>query len=59
MYLTTFGFELCVDANLATVLYNTQQNPSEFGQTKAGYYACTFSLLSINFTLSHLSKAGL
>ncbi|VDB91647.1 unnamed protein product [Peniophora sp. CBMAI 1063] len=45
-YLTTFGFELVVDANLANVLYGLYKGPS-FDQTKAGYIASTFGLLNI------------
>lgn len=35
-YLTTFGFELAIDAYLANILYGLYKSPS-FGQTKAGY----------------------
>ena len=35
-YITTFGFELAVDATLANVLYGIYKSPT-FGQTKAGY----------------------
>jgi hypothetical protein len=35
-YTTTFGYELAIDANLATVLYTLLKSPT-FGQTKAGY----------------------
>ncbi|KAH9836835.1 major facilitator superfamily domain-containing protein [Rhodofomes roseus] len=45
-YLTTFGFELAVDANLSNVLYNMYQNKT-FGQTKAGYIAAIYGLLNI------------
>lgn len=40
MYMTTFGFELGVDANLANVLFAAHKS-SSFGQTQAGYYAGT------------------
>jgi len=45
MYLTTFGFELAVDANLANVLYAAHKSGT-FGQTKAGYYASIFGFLN-------------
>lgn len=35
-YITTFGFELAVDATLANVIYGIYKSPT-FGQTKAGY----------------------
>lgn len=35
-YMTTFGYELAIDVNLATVLYTLFKSPT-FGQTKAGY----------------------
>jgi len=35
-YLTTFGYELAVDAYLANVLLSLYRSPT-FGQTKAGY----------------------
>jgi len=35
-YMTTFGYELAIDANLANVLYTLLKSPT-FGQTKAGY----------------------
>ncbi|KAF9239852.1 major facilitator superfamily domain-containing protein [Melanogaster broomeanus] len=45
-YLTTFGYELAIDANLANVLFNLMKSPS-FGQTKAGYIAGIFGFLNI------------
>ncbi|GAA5966679.1 hypothetical protein JCM21900_005651 [Sporobolomyces salmonicolor] len=45
-YMTTFGFELAVDANLANVLYSDHKSPS-FGQLRAGYYASTFGFLNV------------
>ncbi|KDQ57288.1 hypothetical protein JAAARDRAFT_70218 [Jaapia argillacea MUCL 33604] len=45
-YLTTFGYELAIDANLANVLYALYKNKT-FGQTKAGYIASIFGLLNI------------
>ncbi|KAG1776328.1 major facilitator superfamily domain-containing protein [Suillus placidus] len=45
-YLTTFGFELAIDANLATVLYKLLKSPT-FGQTKAGYIAGIYGLLNV------------
>lgn len=45
-YLTTFGFELAVDANLSNVLYNMYQSKT-FGQTKAGYIAAIYGLLNV------------
>jgi NNP family nitrate/nitrite transporter-like MFS transporter len=44
-YLTTFGFELAIDSNLANILYAIYKSKS-FGQTKAGYIASTFGLLN-------------
>jgi NNP family nitrate/nitrite transporter-like MFS transporter len=35
-YITTFGFELGIDANLSHVIYDIYKSPN-FGQTKAGY----------------------
>jgi NNP family nitrate/nitrite transporter-like MFS transporter len=35
-YITSFGFELAVDANLANILYTIYKSKT-FGQTKAGY----------------------
>ncbi|KDE09326.1 hypothetical protein MVLG_00642 [Microbotryum lychnidis-dioicae p1A1 Lamole] len=46
MYMTTFGFELAVDANLANVLFAVHKSPS-FGQLKAGYYASIFGFLNV------------
>ncbi|KAK7682148.1 hypothetical protein QCA50_014735 [Cerrena zonata] len=45
-YLTTFGYELAIDANLANVLFGLFQSPT-FGQTKAGYVASIFGLLNV------------
>ncbi|EGN92385.1 hypothetical protein SERLA73DRAFT_191257 [Serpula lacrymans var. lacrymans S7.3] len=45
-YMTTFGFELCMDANLANVLYSLYKSPT-FGQTKAGYIAGIYGLLNV------------
>ncbi|KAH7929502.1 nitrate transporter [Leucogyrophana mollusca] len=45
-YLTTFGFELAMDANLANVLYALLKSPT-FGQTKAGYIAGIYGFLNI------------
>ena len=47
-YLTTLGFELALDANLANVLFAIYHYES-FGQTKAGYITSTFELLNILF----------
>jgi len=46
MYMSTFGFELAVDANLANVLYAAHKSGT-FGQTKAGYYASIFGFLNL------------
>ncbi|KAH8091841.1 nitrate transporter [Cristinia sonorae] len=47
-YLTTFGFELAVDANLANVLFNLfHTRNASFGQTKAGYVASIYGLLNV------------
>ncbi|KAF9239855.1 major facilitator superfamily domain-containing protein [Melanogaster broomeanus] len=45
-YLTTFGYELAIDANLANVLFNLMKSPS-FGQTKAGYIAGIYGFLNV------------
>ncbi|KAG2142480.1 major facilitator superfamily domain-containing protein [Suillus clintonianus] len=45
-YMTTFGYELAIDANLATVLYTLLKSPT-FGQTKAGYVAGIYGLLNV------------
>lgn len=42
--MTTFGFELAVDANLANVLFAVHKTAS-FGQEKAGYCTCICSSL--------------
>lgn len=44
-YLTTFGFELAIDSNLANILFAIYKSKS-FGQTKAGYITSTFGLLN-------------
>lgn len=41
-YMTTFGFELAIDAYLANILYGLYKTPT-FGQTKAGYVSCPIS----------------
>ncbi|KAK4703292.1 MFS transporter, NNP family, nitrate/nitrite transporter, partial [Phenoliferia sp. Uapishka_3] len=46
MYMTTFGFELAVDANLANVLYASHSTTAGFGQVHAGYYASVFGFLN-------------
>ncbi|THH33241.1 hypothetical protein EUX98_g1006 [Antrodiella citrinella] len=45
-YLTTFGYELAIDANLANVLFGLFKSPS-FGQTKAGYIASIYGLMNV------------
>ncbi|KAI6106918.1 major facilitator superfamily domain-containing protein, partial [Pisolithus croceorrhizus] len=45
-YLTTFGYELAIDANLANVLFTLYNSPT-FGQTKAGYIASIFGFLNV------------
>ncbi|CCM02700.1 uncharacterized protein FIBRA_04806 [Fibroporia radiculosa] len=45
-YLTTFGFELAVDANLSNILYGIYTSPS-FGQTKAGYIAAVYGVQNV------------
>ncbi len=42
--MTTFGFELAVDANLATVLIGAN---SGLNMISAGYYASVFGLLNV------------
>lgn len=44
MYMTTFGFELAVDANLANVLFAGHSKEPGFGQLKAGYCENLFAL---------------
>lgn len=44
-YLTTFGFELAIDSNLANILFAIYKS-KHFGQTKAGYITSTFGLLN-------------
>lgn len=44
-YLTTFGYELAIDANLANV-YLALYKSKTFGQTKAGYLASIFGFLN-------------
>ena len=44
-YLSTFGYELAIDANLANVFLTLYQS-STFGQTKAGYVSGTTKTLS-------------
>ncbi|GAA5880529.1 hypothetical protein JCM8547_002038 [Rhodosporidiobolus lusitaniae] len=46
MYMTTFGFELAVDANLPNVLVAAHKSP-HFGQLEAGYYTSAFGLMNI------------
>ncbi|GAA5967836.1 hypothetical protein JCM11641_005781 [Rhodosporidiobolus odoratus] len=45
MYMTTFGFELAVDANLASVFFADHKSAS-FTQLQAGYYASMFGFLN-------------
>ncbi|OCH89835.1 nitrate transporter [Obba rivulosa] len=45
-YMTTFGFELAIDANLANVLFSLYTGRN-FGQTKAGYIAGIYGLLNV------------
>ncbi|KAH9947041.1 major facilitator superfamily domain-containing protein [Amylocystis lapponica] len=45
-YLTTFGYELAIDANLSNVLYGLYKSPS-FGQTKSGYVAAIYGLMNV------------
>jgi len=45
-YLTTFGYELAIDANLANVLFGLFRS-NDFGQTKAGYIASIYGLLNV------------
>ncbi|GBE78767.1 Nitrate transporter [Sparassis crispa] len=45
-YLTSFGFELAMDANLSNVLYDLYSSRS-FGQTKSGYIASIYGLLNV------------
>lgn len=41
-YMTTFGFELAIDAYLANIFYALYKSPT-FGQTKAGYVSRLFA----------------
>ncbi|KIM31986.1 hypothetical protein M408DRAFT_318374 [Serendipita vermifera MAFF 305830] len=45
-YLTTFGFELAIDAGLANVIFALYKKDG-MGQTNAGYLASVFGLLNI------------
>ncbi|KAG1716820.1 hypothetical protein ID866_342 [Astraeus odoratus] len=45
-YLTTFGYELAIDANLANVLLALYKSPT-FGLTQAGYLASIFGFLNV------------
>ncbi|KAG6331788.1 hypothetical protein ID866_7301 [Astraeus odoratus] len=45
-YLTAFGYELAIDANLANVLLSLYKSPT-FGQTKAGYIASIFGFMNV------------
>ncbi|PCH33008.1 nitrate transporter [Wolfiporia cocos MD-104 SS10] len=45
-YLSTFGFELAMDATLANVLYDEYKSRT-FGQTKAGYIAAIYGLNNV------------
>jgi len=45
-YITSFGFELAIDANISHVIFDLYKSPT-FGQTKAGYIASTYGLLNI------------
>ncbi|EIN13059.1 nitrate transporter [Punctularia strigosozonata HHB-11173 SS5] len=45
-YFTTFGYELAIDANLASVLFGLYKK-QKMGQTKAGYIAGIYGLLNI------------
>ncbi|KAF8552378.1 nitrate transporter [Imleria badia] len=44
-YITTFGFELAMDANLAGVFLSLDKSKS-IGQTQAGYMACIFGFMN-------------
>jgi len=44
-YITSFGFEIGIDANLSHVIFDIYR--PTFGQTKAGYIAATYGLLNI------------
>lgn len=47
-YVTTFGFELALDAKMADVLYMMYKGKLEgFSQTTAGYYTSIFGFLNI------------
>ena len=50
LYILSFGFELAVDANLASVLYAAHSNADpNFGQLEAGYYAAIYGFMNICF----------
>lgn len=55
-YITTFGFELAVDASLANVIYGIYKSPT-FGQTKAGYVSSQSSppILILTCAKAHVS----
>ncbi|KAI0338848.1 nitrate transporter [Trametopsis cervina] len=47
-YLTSFGFELAMDANLSNVLFGLYHpTNSSFGQTTSGYIASIYGMLNI------------
>jgi len=43
LYMTSFGTELAIDANIANVYYAAHQS-SDFGQLEAGFYGCASHL---------------
>jgi NNP family nitrate/nitrite transporter-like MFS transporter len=64
-YLTTFGYELAIDANLANVMFNLYKSPS-FTQTSAGYVSdlhlslfSSFDVLTYLFLSSHAVRRHL
>ena len=48
-YLTTFGFELALDSNMANILFSLYKS-RDFGQTEAGYVS---SLACMNVNGGH------
>jgi NNP family nitrate/nitrite transporter-like MFS transporter len=47
-YLTTFGLELAIDAQMATILFSLfSKRIHEFDQTTAGYYTSVFGFLNL------------
>ncbi|GJE85170.1 nitrate transporter [Phanerochaete sordida] len=46
-YMSSFGYELAIDANLANVYFGLYNKTKGFGQTRCGYIASIFGLLNV------------